>query len=531
VSRRTILRDLEALSYAGVPIIAEGGRGGGVRLDEAYQSGLTGLGEGEMRALVLGADAALAKDLGMGESFRLGRLKLQASQARSFDPALERLQRRVLVDSRWWWRDEDADAFLPLLQEAVFGDVAVEAEYEHFDGSRRSGAIEPYGLVAKSGQWYLIGRRDGELRSYRVSRFRSVLSTGEAFERDEGFDLREWWPANEDRFAAEFSAFRCVVALPEESFGIVRRIAPGRATVRGGDPSRPGWIEAEIRVDSSFYAELIVLGLGGECIVVEPDSLADAVAARARAALDGPAIARLFAECLPRVVSFAARMLGDEEAARDVAQDAFAAAIASAGSFRGESAPLTWIMSIAKNLCRKRMRGARELTFGDFEAIIDADSEAPSPGRSGQELGFYAEEVKHGCLVGLLGCLPFAQRCAFVLHLLNDVPVPEVGRILGRSENSVRILLSRARASMKAFLCANCSLMAEGSRCRCVNMVEFSLRRDLIRAYKPGMAVEEIKDELRRFSDEVALYRSLPDPASAVSLAIEGGRYRVFSKK
>jgi predicted DNA-binding transcriptional regulator YafY len=288
VSRRTILRDLEALSFAGVPVIAEGGRGGGVRLDESYRSGLTGLGEGEVRALVLGADAALASDLGMGESFRLGRLKLQAAQAGRLDPSLEKLQRRVLVDSRWWWRDEGAESFLPLLQEAVFGDAAVEAEYEHYDGSPGGGRIEPYGLVAKSGQWYLVGRRGGGLRSYRVSRFRSVRPTGEVFERDESFDLREWWPANGDRFAAEFSAYKFVVALPEEGLRLVRQLAPGRASARGPDPERRGWIVADIRVDSSLYAELIVLGLAGECRVVEPAALSDAVNARARAALSRP---------------------------------------------------------------------------------------------------------------------------------------------------------------------------------------------------------------------------------------------------
>jgi predicted DNA-binding transcriptional regulator YafY len=285
VSRRTILRDLCALSYAGVPIISEGGRGGGVRLDEEYRSGLTGLGEGELRAMVLGADAALARDLGMGEAFRLGALKLRAAQSGRYDAALERLQKRVLVDSRWWWHDEESNAFLPLLQRAVLGDEIVETEYEHFDGSLRSGPLEPYGLVAKSGQWYLIGRRDGDLRSFRVSRFLSAAGTGRAFAREEGFDLREWWPANGDRFAAELSAFRFVVALPEEGLRDLRRLAPGRASARGPCPSRPGWVEAEIGVDSSFYAELIVLGLGAECRVVEPASLAEAVAARARAAL------------------------------------------------------------------------------------------------------------------------------------------------------------------------------------------------------------------------------------------------------
>ncbi len=151
VSRRTILRDVEALSAAGVPILAEGGHGGGIWLDESYRSSLTGLVEGELRAPILGADASLAEDLGMGEAYRLGRGKLIAAPPRRFEPAIEMVQRRILVDSRLWWREAVAESFLAPLQEAVFADALVQAEYRHFDDSVRSGLLEPYGLVAKAG--------------------------------------------------------------------------------------------------------------------------------------------------------------------------------------------------------------------------------------------------------------------------------------------------------------------------------------------------------------------------------------------
>jgi len=68
----------------------------------------------------------------------------------------------------------------------------------------------------------------------------------------------------------------------------VRHLAPGRASPRGPDPERPGWVVAEVGVDSALYAELIVLGLGTECRVIEPASLGDAADARARAALARP---------------------------------------------------------------------------------------------------------------------------------------------------------------------------------------------------------------------------------------------------
>ncbi len=285
VSRRTILRDVEALSAAGVPILAEGGHGGGIWLDESYRSSLTGLAEGELRALILGADASLAEDLGMGEAYRLGRGKLIAAQPRRFEPAIEMVQRRILVDSRWWWREAVAESFLAPLQEAVFADALVQAEYRHFDDSVRSGLLEPYGLVAKAGLWYLVARREGEYRSYRVSRFLALARAGRGFSRDPGFDLREWWPRNAERFSAEFSAFKFRLALPETRLGFVKWLAPGRASVCGPSPSQPGWLVVEVGVESSLYAELVVLGLVPDCEVLEPASLAEAVVARAQSAL------------------------------------------------------------------------------------------------------------------------------------------------------------------------------------------------------------------------------------------------------
>jgi RNA polymerase sigma factor (sigma-70 family) len=242
-------------------------------------------------------------------------------------------------------------------------------------------------------------------------------------------------------------------------------------------------------------------------------------------------IGRLYEELFPRLYSFALRMLGDAEAARDVAQETFAAAIDKADSFRAESAASTWLFSIARNLCLKRLQGTRERTFGDMEAIIDSRGGRPASELSETEIPFYIEEVKQGCLLGLLQCLPFAQRCVFVLHLLNEVPIAQVARIMEKSENSIRILLSRARASMKDFLCRNCSLMQEGNKCSCENMIEFSLERDLIDKYHPTMEIPAVRSELRRFANEVELYRSLPEAEGALSRLIESGKYRILTKK
>jgi RNA polymerase sigma factor, sigma-70 family len=227
-------------------------------------------------------------------------------------------------------------------------------------------------------------------------------------------------------------------------------------------------------------------------------------------------LARLYEHDLERIVAFILRMTNDREAARDLAQEAFAVALEKGDSFRGESSALTWLMSIARNLCLKRLSRDRERSFGDIEAIIDSRSEEP-PACSEAEGRYYVEAVKEGCLVGLLQCLSLDQRCAFILFILCDLPADSVARIMGKSENSVRILGSRARAELREFLCRNCDLMGAPGRCSCDRMIGFSLSRKLVERYDPSRTVPPIVRELRRFSDEVELYRSLPESDAAIA--------------
>jgi predicted DNA-binding transcriptional regulator YafY len=278
VSRRTILRDLDALSLTGVPVIAEGGPGGGVWLDQAYRTSLTGLKEAEVKALLVNADGRLLEDLGWGESFRASRRKLEASVPRGYETGIDFVRRRLVLDSRWWWH-EPADRALEALQTAVWGDRVVEGEYETWEGARKRVRLEAYGLAAKAGLWYFVARRDGEWRTYRVSRFADVSVKG-PFDR-EPFDLAQWWPEHAAEFATEFSAIRFTIALPEAQVRYLRGIAPGRVDVKGAYES-PGWVVAELGLNSALYAELVVLGLGRDCVVLEPAELREAVLRRAR---------------------------------------------------------------------------------------------------------------------------------------------------------------------------------------------------------------------------------------------------------
>ena len=282
VSRRTILRDIDALSLSGLPILAEGGPGGGIWLDPAYRTSLTGMKEVELRTLLVSGDARLLDDLGWGQAVRETQAKLRASVPRRFEPGVEQLRRRLYIDSHWWWH-EAGEPNLEVLQAAVWEDRVIEGDYQTWEGGSKAVRLEAYGLAAKAGLWYFVGRREGEWRTYRVSRFAFVRASG-AFARDPQFDLSTWWPAHSAEFAGEMAGFRFSLSLPENQLRYLRGIAPGRVEVVG-PWERKGWVRAELGLDSSLYAELVVLGLGSQCVILDNPALAKAVVQRCRETL------------------------------------------------------------------------------------------------------------------------------------------------------------------------------------------------------------------------------------------------------
>jgi len=103
VSERTVLRDMEALSAAGVPVYCEQGRGGGCVLMEGYETDLSGLTSEEAQALFSWTTQGAAADLGLGAQLGTALTKLAATVPQ---PALERadaLAAVVVVDRRRWF--------------------------------------------------------------------------------------------------------------------------------------------------------------------------------------------------------------------------------------------------------------------------------------------------------------------------------------------------------------------------------------------------------------------------------------------
>jgi RNA polymerase sigma factor (sigma-70 family) len=218
----------------------------------------------------------------------------------------------------------------------------------------------------------------------------------------------------------------------------------------------------------------------------------------------------LYAAYGRRVHGLAFRMTGDAEAARDITQEVFLRVYRNLPRFRGESRIFTWIFAIARNACARHLRRARKTSFRSLAGLIDRAGEEPSPAAyAGMEREYYVRQVKDGCLLGLLRCLCFNQRIAFILYFLFDLPIDEIAAVVGKSANAARLLAHRARVKIKSFLCANCSLYDASNPCRCEKLVSFSLKRNWIRRYDPAVAPSRIEAEIKALRDEVLLCKTI----------------------
>jgi predicted DNA-binding transcriptional regulator YafY len=275
VSERTVYRDVLELSAAGVPVYAEQGRSGGYRLVGGYRTRLTGLNRDEAEALFLAGLPGPARDMGLAEPVRAARRKVLAALPPALRDASTRAGQRFLLDAPGWFADTEPPPLLAELARAVWQDRTVTIGYRRSDEVTRT--LEPYGLVLKNGNWYLVGRVGADLRVYRVDRITAVEPSGAAFERNPEFDLPAFWAARAAEFVRQMLRDTITLRLSPDGLRLLRYVAEPvavrEATAAAGDPDRDGWVTTRLPVESLDVAYSYVLRLGPEAEVREPAEL------------------------------------------------------------------------------------------------------------------------------------------------------------------------------------------------------------------------------------------------------------------
>jgi predicted DNA-binding transcriptional regulator YafY len=280
VSVRTIYRDLDALSAAGVPVYAERGPGGGCALLESYRTSLTGLTNGELQALFVMSLPAPLVQLGVGSELKAALRKLSAAL-----PA-ERRQEEAWVRQRLhldWSGDDPADEPVPhlaVLKEAVWDDRQLWLAHRIPSSPAMvvlERLVDPLGLVTLRGDWHLVCSADGRLRVYRVAGLLDARLTGERFERPAGFDLGAFWAgwraeqeANRRRYTATVRVSPDIVPWLPQLLGAPVQDEINAATRPDAPRDPAGWIRLRLSFDSLEAARSRLLGLGAAVEVLAP---------------------------------------------------------------------------------------------------------------------------------------------------------------------------------------------------------------------------------------------------------------------
>ncbi|MBP1162249.1 MULTISPECIES: YafY family protein [Rhodococcus] len=273
VSVRTVYRDVAALQAAGVPLWTESGPGGGIRLLDGWQSKLSGMTGVETSALMLLGVPGLAADLGLGEQTAAAEAKLLGAMPLPLRAGAELWRSRLHVDAPGWFGRAANAPHLATVARAVLDGRRVRIGYRR-GGREVTRTLDPLGLVAKAGIWYLVAAHRGAALSFRVSRVEAAVVLDGDARRPDDFDLAAWWARSAAEFDRSLLRYPCRVRLAPAAWrSLPAVIGPEAARVTPGPADADGWVEAGLLLESEEVAvhQLTALGAGVE--VLEPASL------------------------------------------------------------------------------------------------------------------------------------------------------------------------------------------------------------------------------------------------------------------
>lgn len=276
VSERTVYRDIEALSAAGVPVYTERGRNGGCALVSGYRTDVSGLTTDEARALFTFTGNSTLADLGLDGDLRAALRKLLARLPEPQRPDALRARDSVVVDPHRWGGEAEEVPWLRVLQDAVHQGKRLTMAY------RGSGAptavprtVDPYGLVAKAGVWYLIAAADDQPKLYRVARVTDAVVLAEPAARPADLDLEALWESLrrkvEERPAGGAVALRVKATEADRLLRICRSQLAAPAPTPG--PAEDGWIALDLIFVAEPAAAAVLAGFGAGVEVTAPSTL------------------------------------------------------------------------------------------------------------------------------------------------------------------------------------------------------------------------------------------------------------------
>ena len=287
VSERTIYRDLDALSTAGVPVYCERGPGGGCALLDSYRTNLTGLTRDEVRALFMLNIPAALQQLGVDQDLRAALLKVSAALPEILRPEGSRARARIHLDSSPPFQQEQVTTHLATLQRALWADRCLELTYRLAFGAQVQHLVAPYGLVAKLDLWHLVFYREESIFVLPVSDILDARLTELTFSMPPGFNLVEFWQQWSAQYEHNLPQYQVLVRLSPQSFAMLEYfkdpVLPGERVPP--EQEEDGWYRLKLKFDTFENTRKWLLNHGGGVEILAPQAMRASVQDFARQTL------------------------------------------------------------------------------------------------------------------------------------------------------------------------------------------------------------------------------------------------------
>src|SRR5262245_35141786 len=234
VSQRTVHRDMEALSSAGVPVYALRGARGGWQLEEGWRMQVPGLDESELRALLMAQPRVVGDGGGLAGAAERALGKLMAALPDNLRRQAASIRQRLYVDTTGWRGTAENVAMLPVVQEAVSRDRKLAVRYWRVGHDAVERVVYPLGLVANGRAWYLVALTPHVFRAYRVSRMEEARLLDRTSDRPADFDLAAYWKSSSGQFQDALARYDVTLRLEPRAAKWVQMSRGGRPA--GGAP-------------------------------------------------------------------------------------------------------------------------------------------------------------------------------------------------------------------------------------------------------------------------------------------------------
>jgi predicted DNA-binding transcriptional regulator YafY len=260
VSVRTILRDVEAINLAGIPIVTYQGANGGIGIADGYRLDRSVLTEDDMSTLIstLSGIAGTVPDSRQGVLMEKLRNIMSASQLENLDSKIKQL----VIDISPWGANELLKESVASIRKAIENHKKIEFAYIDSEGNRTSRKVEPYSLVLKGQKWYLYAwchiRQD--FRLFKLSRIRELLVTNTCYEPKKvsmgQLTYEDQWKTPENMISLELVFEKEMETIVTEWFGgELEKLEDGKLLAKAMLPEN-NWL----------YGFILSFGMGVEVI-------------------------------------------------------------------------------------------------------------------------------------------------------------------------------------------------------------------------------------------------------------------------